>query len=411
MRRFVLVVLSLFSLTAAVGCRTKNKTPEQEISQPALPGTADFIRQPSGMEYDSLIGDWIFGAIDDAWTALEDKRAGYSLKSKTITINPPSRRRRTARKPRIRTVKKLEYNVLLAVMNLRASERKLEFVLVDQNGKTNGQGFKVDKGLPSGVGTSYQVITPAGYVVLAIKRVLSIQGKYQEVIYTPYTAALDVPLIRQAGYDYLVARITEAQADLRKRGVRSRVFGDRLVADLVPLRVSLALSIIEHVDPFIFERDARRLGEDRSMKALANRALVVVGANREWSYGYSVSPAGARGQFQFIPGTYNAICQLYPKAGLDRSFVKGMNDHTNGAKASLLLFDSDWSYVPNGHRTFFAQHTEALGMYLAAAYNGGAARASRAIQDFGDKWTEHVLPETRVYIRKFLVLSAALNKK
>ncbi len=68
---------------------------------------------------------------------------------------------------------------------------------------------------------------------------------------------------------------------------------------------------------------------------------MVLGTNKQKAYRCSTSTAGARGLFQFIPKTYKRIVDLYPQAGLDKDFTRGMEDHENAAKATLLLFDAD----------------------------------------------------------------------
>jgi hypothetical protein len=166
------------------------------------------------------------------------------------------------------------------------------------------------------------------------------------------------------------------------------------VADALPGNVALTLSLIEHIDPTRFQS-----GE--SIEKLMNEVLVVVAANERRAYAYSVSKAGARGLFQFIPRTYNNISRQYPNAGLDVNFVRGMENHHNAAKASLLLFDSDLSYLKNSHRQFLKKNPQAMGKYLAAAYNGGSPRASNRIQVYKGSWESHVLPETQCYLKKF----------
>ena len=433
-RHSVVVILAFFLLLATSACSRKDKA-KQNSSDISSVGDVqnhlnlqlhapEFILKPSGTEYDSLVGDWIFDAIDDAWTALDKMDAGYKLVPQPEKIQPKPGRQNKRLKPAVKMVQKLQYNVLLAVIDLHSKDRKLEFVLVDEKGRPTMPGFSISKeGRARGVGTTYEVTAPTGYAVLAIKRVLKVEGEYQEVIYTPHSAALDVPLIRKAGYDYLVARISEAQADLRAKQVKSFAFPGKLVADIIPLRVSLALSVIEHVDPGDFAADTKtailknpRLSQDAAeklvMEKLANKALVVVGANDSLSYCYAVSrKAHARGLFQFIRRTYDSIQKKYKTAGLKKDFVDGMDDHTNGAKASLLLFDSDWSFLHTDRRAFLQKNPDALGMYLAASYNGGPGRASGAIANYGDKWPQHVLAETQVYVRKFRALEAAFYSK
>ena len=111
-------------------------------------------------------------------------------------------------------------------------------------------------------------------------------------------------------------------------------------SDTRPIEVSLVLSIIEHIDPGRFEH------YKGNEIALVHEVLTIIGANTTRAYSYSKSSAGARGLFQLVPDTYRRLQEKYRSAGLTRDFASGCNDHTNAAKASLLLFDSDLSILP-----------------------------------------------------------------
>jgi hypothetical protein len=231
-------------------------------------------------------------------------------------------------------------------------------------------------------------------VVLALKRVVKAgENKFQEVVYTPYTKELNISELRQAGMKYLREKIDTAETDLRQKGVQSRAYGG-LVSDVVPVDVALVLSVIEHMDPARFQNKTQ-------VEQLVNEVLVIIGANEKRAYRYAVSKARARGLSQFIPRTYKSIRNKYPKARLDPDFVAGMNDHLNGAKASLLLFDCDLSSTAKDRRIFLKNNPKIMGKYLAATYNGGVGNAAKAIDRYGNDWEKHVRPETVVYLQKF----------
>jgi len=156
------------------------------------------------------------------------------------------------------------------------------------------------------------------------------------------------------------------------------------------------LSIIEHIDPLRFKHSPPG-GE----ALLVHEVLTIIGANMGDAYAYSRSPAGARGLFQFIPGTYEKILRKYREAGLDRDFVSGCSNHTNAAKASLLLFDSDLSDLPEDYLRSVGADVEAVGQYLAAAYNCGSRRVERSLRACTDGWTCLLPEETKTYLKKF----------
>jgi hypothetical protein len=324
--------------------------------------------------------------IKKAQLLLDNEDAGYFCK----TVNYSNGKKgKAARKWCSTTLD--DFNVLLAVENVNT--RKIEIIKLTHKGTQAPSGFSVLGGKKNGVNTAFDVRYPSGYIVLALKRVVGKDGGFEEVVYTPYTPEIDTKTMRDIGLQYLKDNLDGADSDLRSKGVRSRAFGG-LVADAVPKKVALTLSLIEHIDPSRFE-------SGQPIEQLVNEVLVITAANKQRAYAYSVSKAGARGLFQFIPRTYHSLIRLYASAGLDTNFVRGMEEHQNAAKASLLLFDSDLGYLPRNHRQFLKKHPEAMGKYLAAAYNGGASRAARAINIYRGDWERHVLSETQCYLRKF----------
>lgn len=270
-----------------------------------------------------------------------------------------------------------DYNILLAVQNTRTKNKVIDLVKLTAKGAKAPSGYTVSSAKSNGVNTEFLIVCPAGYVVLALRRVVQ-QGKgWKEVVYTPYTKELNTASVRQAGLNYLQYRFKQAKDDLQKKGVKSLAYGG-LIVDHIPDSVAMVLALIEHIDPARFQSGT-------PIEQLINEALIIDGANQSMAYTYAVSKAGARGLFQFIESTYYSIANLYPLAKLEPDFVKGMNNHFNAAKASLLLFDADLSFLKPDHRKFLKKNPQAMGKYLAAAYNGGAGRAQGAIQDYGPK--------------------------
>lgn len=212
------------------------------------------------------------------------------------------------------------------------------------------------------------------------------EGDYTEMVYAPYSSAIHKEDVIKAGSSYLHENAAQALKDLRDRRVASRASPGALVADSVPTNLMEALVLTEHVDPGWFD-----IAEDGG-KTLVERALVIIGANREWAYRYTNSPAGANGLAQFIRPTYDALVKAYPSARLITDYRLGMADHMNAFKAVALL--ADW----NAHEIPHA--TPAM---LAAAYNGGPDRVLRARHRDGEAWaTSNALaPETIQYIKKF----------
>ena len=189
----------------------------------------------------------------------------------------------------------------------------------------------IQTGNANGVNTEYAPVYPQGLTVLAVKRpVQERKHGWRNVIYTPYSPSLNVPEVRDLGLQYISGVVEQARRKLRERGVKSRAFAGALVADTTPDGMAVALAINEHMDPNRFTR-----GE--AARALTDEVLTVLGTNAQGSYRYAVSSEGARGLWQFMPGTYDSLRRQYPRARLHPDFFRGTEDHLNAALALSLI--------------------------------------------------------------------------
>jgi hypothetical protein len=303
--------------------------------------------------------------------------------------------RRGRKREKIIVQRTVKPNFLLAVEDLR--ERKIREVLVTADGWVT-EGFDVRMVRRNGVGSRFEIAYPENMVVLALRTTVRAgKNSFREVVYTPYSPQIDTPQVRRAGLKYLITQIELAREDLERR--QARLYGfERLSTDM-PTDVSLALSIIEHVDPVRFRNCPKGKETD-----LIHEVLTVVGANTVNAYAYSRSPAGAMGLFQIIPPTYKRLQNKYPRAGLIKDFLTGCTDHVNAAKASLLLFDSELSDLPHRHLSLMTKDLKTTGMYLAAAYNCGSKRVEKSVKQCGSEWTCRLPLETKIYLDKFYTI-------
>jgi hypothetical protein len=136
--------------------------------------------------------------------------------------------------------------------------------------------------------------------------------------------------------------------------------------------------------------------------------LTVIAANGEKAYAYSISAAGARGLVQMIASTYNLLLKRYPEAGLSASFSVGMSDPVNAVMAQVLLCDSDWAVL----RSRFALGSEAIGPYLAAAYNGGVGRVLSLLANEQEEWMANPDLSRRpaMMVKKRILLTTRLRR-
>ena len=382
----IMVALFCFGIPAASFVRA-----EDELAQP--PGSTSAEESPADSWSDSQpeTGFDIREDIVKAKEFLKDRSSGYTVTVEKTTVLARDRRGRTRSKVVRRRL--IEPVFLLAVEDLK--ERSLRLVRFT-NGGCETDGFDVVRTRKNGVGSRFEVRYPENTAVLALRTMVHWGEKgYKEVVYTPYSPEIDTPQVREDGLNYLKGQIEAAWTELEEENVRLGGFNE-LSSDIAPTEISLVLSIIEHIDPLRFKNSLPG-GET----ALVHEVLTIIGANMSDAYAYSRSSAGARGLFQFIPGTYEKMLRKYRQAKLDRNFVSGCSNHENAAKASLLLFDSDLNDLPGDYLRNIGDDVQAVGRYLAAAYNCGSHRVERSLRACTGGWTCRLPEETKIYLRKF----------
>lgn len=221
------------------------------------------------------------------------------------------------------------------------------------------------------------------------------QSRYTDMVYAPYSEFIHAPDVVAAGKTYLNERANAALKELRVGGVSSRAIPGKLVVDVVPEDLIKMIVLVEHVDPGWLQ-----LADDGG-RALAERALVIIGANREWAYRYTNSKADAYGLAQFIEPTYDLMVQRYPEAHLIKDHTLGMADHVNAFKAIALLFDNEMNEIQS------KTGLPATPDMLAAAYNGGPSRVISALKHDGLEWqiSPSLAHETRDYVAKYHLIA------
>lgn len=326
---------------------------------------------------------------------LEKHEAGYSLTTHC--------KKKTFRNPRVLCTNSVgQFNVALAVKREGEPFKK---VLVD--GRTcasKTEGFDVvclrRRGKTNGVNTQFAVVEPQGYVVYALRRVVTSGDSYREVVYTPYVEALDTPMVREYGKAYLQLLTQEVYRELEGRKIRSLVSREAYVHERVPQEVIENLIVIEHIDHERFETEP--------MVGLVREVYTILGVNLGLAYNYAKSTAGARGLLQVIPSTYAGMQRKYPEAGLVSDFVHGMTDHHNAIKAAILLADHDVGIIPKTmHRSQLLEVRNRLKYqdYVASAYNGGPSRSVRLLLSGKDHVHDNPNPENRIYVAKMRALA------
>ncbi len=230
------------------------------------------------------------------------------------------------------------------------------------------------------------------------KTIYETKKTVENVVYSPYGDGLHVPELIEAGREHRASDVQTAFDFLRKRGVMSRAFPSKLLADVDVLRPEFfeRLPLLEQTDYAEFLFDPKKALE---------RVDVIIGANGDNAYAPSCSHAGACGYVQFTRGTYMAMDRKYPSARLMKDFETGAGDHINSTMAAILLFD----YNLVGYLDEFGQSIlndpDQLEEILDSSYNGNPVHAHRSLnasilQGLDDWITKYLRPETKGYMVK-----------
>lgn len=203
----------------------------------------------------------------------------------------------------------------------------------------------------------------------------------EPAVYVPYS---DSQISLEAAFNglkYLYDQDTIARFLLRSRNVRSKVDPSKYVYELIPRHMTVATLINEHTDHDEFDR----LGVTYTLM----KALITTSLNRERTYNYSGSWAGAYGYAQFIRTSYAATVKGCKNAKLIPDFHEGMRDHVNAIMAQYCYMDATLLELTPDQRArlFKADNHDLLVQWLAAAYNGAPARAAKSYARNTASWT------------------------
>jgi hypothetical protein len=191
---------------------------------------------------------------------------------------------------------------------------------------------------------------------------------FEAAIYTPPYPAFFAPDLVVRGRSLLYAEAEAALGALRERGVRSRSFPERLLADVIPADLLVNVGLIEQMDPAAFKEDPRKTVAEVFMHYALNGG----GAFR-----WIQSPANARGAYQFVRATYELTVNTCADAALIPDFLRGTQDLRNMLKAAACLLDSELSRMPEDAKELFDENYRLGGIYPVAAYNGGFGKARK----------------------------------
>ncbi|HBK34567.1 MAG: hypothetical protein UU08_C0018G0018 [Candidatus Uhrbacteria bacterium GW2011_GWE2_40_58] len=278
-----------------------------------------------------------------------------------------------------------------------ANGQIVTFGLYEEEMSNHGFTVKCERegGCGAGVNPSFHVKSPPGWTVVAIRTAVKPKEGTEEdadgAVYIPYSSRLNTPELRLEGMTYLQELALGAYHELHARRVKSDFLSDVLVTDIGTPDHIVALILTEQM----FSDRKFEQGTDAERLAMLNRALTIIGANRDRAYWFTRSPVGASGPAQIMAGTYRRLRDRYPQAYLMEDVDLGRLEHHNAFKAALLHADAELWPMPEEYQQRLWHHPEEARIVLAAGYNASSKTVYEAIVACGDAWRETSCEQTK----------------
>jgi hypothetical protein len=281
-------------------------------------------------------------------------------------------------------------------------ETNQKFSLLDSEVK-----FQVDWW--NGFNSSITILEPANTGVVALLYALDAerQGflRQDAIIYSPYSSALLQTELVVAGRNYLMEKVALARKELAH--VASHAFPGMSI-DGVPSFSNedyFNLILTEQMDPGRFRSIAASNIEfsdeqESELNRLAERILVIIGANQEDAYSFTGNYASARGLTQFTPMGMQVVWSQYPEAEISRDFHEATGSHLSAIKAEICLLDHDLAELTRTYPNLIGSGYEKYA--VGASYNGGTKRVHYGLKNFGLDWLHPSLRITGLESRKAL---------
>ncbi len=284
--------------------------------------------------------------------------------------------------------------IRLAVWNKNANA--LRTISAEMNEKnlravSGGEAVKVLRA--NGLNSSFKISSAnEGDIVIAIRYPIYRERSdkkfdVEQAIYTPYHSSFNTNQMADAGEAWLAQVINDAEKELAAANASSRAYPDKVLSDVIDPAFVASILTIEHVDFSAAQKDVR---------SQVGAFYSILATNKDRSYAYARSSAGALGIAQFIPSTYAWLAKQ-PGLGLMQDFDSGMTNPKNAVKAQIAYLDYLLSLLPKEARDAYLLPENRLLVqeYIAAAYNGGPARVKKAMV----VWDENLDAEERLHVR------------
>jgi hypothetical protein len=327
--------------------------------------------------------------IEEAKSLLEKEKVSYCPASQ----KQPSRR-----------------EVKLAVADFRTGKIQIvSGIEANQKFSLSDPGFTYRVDWWNGFNSSITILDPSHTGVVAMLYALDPDRqkflRQDAIIYCPYSSPLLQTELVEAGRTYLIEKIVRARRELES--VPSRAFPGVSLASAEGLGDEDYFNLIltEQMDPGRFRSivasDVEFSNEQESeIIRLAQRILVIIGANQEDAYSFTGNYASARGLTQFTPMGMGVVWSQYPEAGISRDFREATRDHISAIKAEICLLDHDLAELSQTYPGLIGSGYEKYA--VGASYNGGPKRVNNGLKNFGVEWLHPSLRLASLSINKQL---------
>jgi hypothetical protein len=311
--------------------------------------------------------------VEEAKSQLEREAAHYS----------PATRRSAAKR-----------DVKLALAHFKTGELQITSG-VEQNRRLtlDDPNIRFEVDWWNGFNSSVTIVDPPYTGVVAMLYALEPERQrfldQDAIIYTPYSSALLQTELVEAGRSSLMSMVRRAREQLGH--VSSRAFPGTSLTNSPAFSEEdyFDLILTEQMDPGRFRSISAGSWElseqqEAELRRLADRILVIIGANQEDAYSFTGNYASARGLTQFTPTGMSVVWNNYPEVGIPRDFRRATSEHLSAIKAEICLLDHDLAGLARSHSALIGSGME---MHAAgAAYNGGPGRVRYGLENFGLAW-------------------------
>ncbi len=140
---------------------------------------------------------------------------------------------------------------------------------------------------------------------IALKKSDAVPNKFEDFSYTPYSQRFNTPEVRDSGFRYLNESVKKAWLNPKMAGYKTSLGVDGKLAaqEAFPREIGLTLAIVERMD-FVkylskWNPDTKagilrpQADVDQIMKSQIERAITMVGLNRETTFNFQRSEVGA----------------------------------------------------------------------------------------------------------------------